>query len=567
MKALFKPLREVMGEADRGWFWIPLAAFFAAVIADITLPGLYMDAVNPDYMVPRMLGEKGLSSIWIMPGNLLFERWPLLPSLYHGSGMAWMGLPFYSVLGTDIYSIRLVHGIYGALILAAGLLLLRRLRVWWWLIGLIGLALALDPAFVFSFRTQFYITAAPMALMIASIYCLFSSDVGERKRPLMLSGLLVGLAIFGYFIYAFFVPAMAIAVYCWQTQKSSAHVEPVAAESGRRRVFVWSAGLMIGLLPYAVGFLLIAISKGSVASLVEYVGGLLGGLEVTKTSTGSMGRFEALWVYFLALVNHASQSSYWSLEVKPLYGANIKAFALLFLPLLFWAIAEWRTTVTRSSRLLLGLSVSFFVAASVFGARLGSHHFVPVFVLLHLAMAVALCEALRPSNALSWIGVRASLGARQWVGVVAMLALCYYNLNAQLWSRSQLRQTGGVGLYTDAINRLTADINANHRSAIHFMPDWGLWMPAVFLTGGKVDIVADENDRHARWLLCNGRAARWVLINGDIVARTAAITARLNWTVPKTEVWTQRDGRRAFDVVTYQPLAEQAERQRRCQSS
>lgn len=548
-----KALLQSFPRANAVWFWLPLAVFFTAVVTDIELPGLYMDAINPDYMVPRMLGSTALNSIWIMPGNLVLDRWPLLPSLYHGSGMAWIGLPFYALLGTDIFAVRLVHGMYGGLILAGGLMLLHRLGVWQWLVGLVGLAIALDPSFIFSFRTQFYINAAPMVLVICAIYLLHTGRVESKRRSMFWSGLLLGLAIFGYFIYAFFVPAMAIAVYFWCHDRHTRLVDDLNVRGGYPALLVWSAGLFVGLLPYAVGFVLMAINKGSFASFFEYVASLLNGLQVAKAHTDSMGRFEAVWTYFLGLVNHTAQSGYWTTGVQSQQGGVVKAVGLALLPPVLLLVAELRGTATRASRLLIGLSASFFLAASIFGARLGSHHFGPVMILLYLALSQTLFDALRSKLVPNWLSEQRDVNKGQLIAVSTLVLVCAYNLHAQLVSRDQLRQTGGTGLYSDAINRFAADINANHRSAIHFMPDWGIWMPTVFLTGGKVDIVGDENFKHARWLLCQNREARWVFVEGNRKERIESVTTRLDWDPPEVTSWRQRDGKVVFDVATFMP--------------
>jgi hypothetical protein len=367
------------------------------------------------------------------------------------------------------------------------------------------------------------------------------------------SGLLLGLAIFGYFIYAFFVPAMAIAVYFWCHDRHTRLVDDLNVRGGYPALLVWSAGLFVGLLPYAVGFVLMAINKGSFASFFEYVAGLLNGLQVAKAHTDSMGRFEAVWTYFLGLVNHTAQSGYWTTGVQSLQGGVVKAVGLALLPPVLLLVAELRGTATRASRLLIGLSASFFLAASIFGARLGSHHFGPVMILLYLALSQTLFDALRSKLVPNWLSEQRDVNKGQLIAVSTLVLVCAYNLHAQLVSRDQLRQTGGTGLYSDAINRFAADINANHRSAIHFMPDWGIWMPTVFLTGGKVDIVGDENFKHARWLLCQNREARWVFVEGNRKERIESVTTRLDWDPPEVTSWRQRDGKVVFDVATFMP--------------
>lgn len=56
---------------------IPLLLFAVLVSWNIELAGLYMDAVNPDYLVMRYLKPRGVSLPYC-------SVHPLMPSLYHG---------------------------------------------------------------------------------------------------------------------------------------------------------------------------------------------------------------------------------------------------------------------------------------------------------------------------------------------------------------------------------------------------------------------------------------------------------------------------------------------------
>lgn len=79
--------------------WLPFAAvaLVYAVVAThrINLPGIFADAINPDYLVARILSPDPQRSItWVLFGNsLLGDRAPVLISLYHGSQQFWLGLP------------------------------------------------------------------------------------------------------------------------------------------------------------------------------------------------------------------------------------------------------------------------------------------------------------------------------------------------------------------------------------------------------------------------------------------------------------------------------------------
>src|SRR4030095_8521917 len=94
---------------DRARRWVSECAPFALVAIayaivgshQIDLPGVYMDAVNPDYLTVRVLNWNGYPiPAWVLPGNYPFDHIALLTQLYHGMQQAWLGLPFFWLFGT-----------------------------------------------------------------------------------------------------------------------------------------------------------------------------------------------------------------------------------------------------------------------------------------------------------------------------------------------------------------------------------------------------------------------------------------------------------------------------------
>ena len=83
-----------------------------------------------------------------------------------------------------------------------------------WQAALACIALAVDPSFSYAFRTQSYITLAPAAWLLLSLYSLMRGSEGgpHHRRWLFASGLFYGWAVVAYFIYAFFLPALLLAV-------------------------------------------------------------------------------------------------------------------------------------------------------------------------------------------------------------------------------------------------------------------------------------------------------------------------------------------------------------------
>src|SRR5437868_15479429 len=87
------------------WRWWPflfvVAAYAVVALQQITLPGVYMDAVNPDYIAIGLLHSRGeVNVLWLMPGNWAWNRAPLLVVFHHLSQQMWLGLSFVWLFGT-----------------------------------------------------------------------------------------------------------------------------------------------------------------------------------------------------------------------------------------------------------------------------------------------------------------------------------------------------------------------------------------------------------------------------------------------------------------------------------
>lgn len=370
--------------------WLPFAAvaLVHAVVAThrIDLPGIFADAVNPDYLVARILYPEPQRSItWVLLGNsLLGDRAPVLISLYHGSQQFWLGLPLYAVFGTTVEGVRLVHATFALGVLAALYALLLRGGIPSWFAAAVGVALALDPSFSYAFRTQAYITMAPAAWLLLGVACLMRArDAREANatRWLFASGALCGLAAVGYFVWAFVLPAIAFAA--WHGMRGLPLRRPP--------VVTWTLGLAAGGAAYPLGYLLIARKLGSVSGMAAFV-------RDTQASLGAFGSVQPLdarlwhaWRMLDATVSTAWHSGImFGGDTLAIPGSGWKLAALVGLPYALWLLAEVRRRATPLLRLLVALPVSFVAMSLVFGDRLGGHHFVTLVPLCYAALGVSL---------------------------------------------------------------------------------------------------------------------------------------------------------------------------------
>ena len=73
--------------ASRWWPFLVVGAIWLVVATQqIDLPGVYMDAVDPDYLVVRLLNRHAQPiTAWLLGGNYLHGKVPVLITFYHGS--------------------------------------------------------------------------------------------------------------------------------------------------------------------------------------------------------------------------------------------------------------------------------------------------------------------------------------------------------------------------------------------------------------------------------------------------------------------------------------------------
>ena len=510
----------------------------------ITLPGIYMDAVNPDYLAVKLLNKHHESPLvaWVLPGNYLMgNRFPVLVSMYHGMQQLWLGLPLYALLGTGVSAIRLVHAAFGAGVLLGLCGLLRAAKVSPHVWALAATALATDPAFLYAFRTQSYITLAPVAWLLLSLSCLLLKRPNEYVR-VALSGLFFGLSVLGYFIYAFFAPAMLLALFHLRSRSSSGEQRPASSTAV---LGSWVLGIVFGCAYYVWGYALLARAEGGIAGLYQYFLNYQSRLQVLSTPLSWLERVEKSWeLLYYALTNSWNHAMIFG-ALEPLPFSGIKLLAILIFPTCVYVALFMRGERNFVLGVLIALFGSFFGFSLIFGDRLGGHHFIALLPIAYggLAVGAGRMHALAGSAARFFV-VR--LIPATVLGSVIMI-----NCAGQAREFGLLEQTGGVGLFSDAINRFADDLNNSPVKPLVVMPDWGLALPVTMLTAGTVATLEMVDVASVTRALCAGRDVTIALISGDRTARIARWQQELGWSAPIVKHYRQRDDTIVFDTVTF----------------
>lgn len=458
-------VRHLAGPA--GWFFV-LAIFWVGILRNVELPGLYMDAINPDYLAAFWLNPGISNPHWMIPAVGM----PTLGGLYHGMQNLYVGLLTYNVLGTSVTSARISQALFGAAIVLLVWLILRRSTDRPILAVALAVALATDIAFLGSFRTQSYIILSGQVWMLLAFYLVLRvvQDQQVTKWLLPLSGVSMGLAVYGYFVFLFFIPPLA----------AMAILGP-GGSGGMRRMVVWGGGLVVGMLPYVIGYMELVIALGGIKPFMEWIANALHGLNPIDGSPSYWEGVKDVLLY--ARLGLTGIGNEYLIVGEPVSAAlipwRVAGVALAGAICLLGAWLEWRRHRHQAWVLLVtaALPASYLLAAAWFGSRLSAHHFTVLVAVGYVMIGMAT----------GWLGTR--LAKRHFpalFGTLLALGLISTNLVHQNKVHARLVATGGVGLSTDALTSLSRMALTEKGRTVWFFPDWGFFMPFVFLTSNQV---------------------------------------------------------------------------------
>lgn len=496
--------------------------FGVGAVTDITVPGIYMDAVNPDYAVVGVLNTASTIQTWFLPGTLLFGRWPILGQIYHGALPFYLGLPSYALFGTGVTGIRLTNMIFGCLVILGVGTFLRAAGVRVLIASLCLMLLALDPGFLFSFRTQFYITLLPIAAVFFSAALIEARRTAPSPVVVFLAGLLAGIACYGYFIFIFLVPALALlALYRWRDAFWTAKL-------------FWIAGFCVGVVPYLIGVVAIMIATGGMHGFVALMCSYLLSLNVQGSPMSLLQRVDFFYYLLHGSILDIGPSLMMLHAVTPLQIPAWKLVLLLLVPGAAILSGLLRPGPIIGLLFILGLLAGFFVLVVVFGGRLWFHHAALLIPVLYAGLAlsferIAICFPTRSSSIV------------ETACVIILIPFLITNASDRQAVFLQLETTGGVGFSSDAIDHFAYD-SLREKGATHvFFPDWGAFMQFAMLTRGSIPYSTEFSVDEAKAVLCNGQNAEVVMMAGKSDDRLKQWNAALRWQAA-TSIYAQRDG-------------------------
>lgn len=467
--ALLGPLRR--GPLPLILAWIALAALLTwLALGNLEAPGVYFDeALCAHFAKDFLTGGAGHPDL---PGRTipLFGRpFPLYILGYLGALKSWMLLPGFAAFGVSPAVMRLTML---AWTLAGLLLLLLAARR---LLGLpaallAGFLLALDPSFYFISLCDWGPVVPGYLCRFAGLYLALRWWDGRRGRDLFLAGLAAGLGFFNKIDFAVLLAGCAVAL--------AVAGGPWLRRELRRRPaihFAWgAAGFLLGAAPM-------------LWSLPNVVRGLLAGGVAEKPGEAAEKLHTLVATldgsYFYRLIDQGGAFARMYDTAAPFRSpfGLLAALALAYLAAAAWR--SWRRGSPDRLAAFLALGTALVLLGTwLLPGAVRIHHWTLVYPLPHLALAAAAARLWR-QPAGSQPGPRAAPRGLRALAAVALAAALGGHLLALHATRRLIAETGGRGLWSNALDRFAAEVRTR-RDLTLVSYDWGFYENLALLTDG-----------------------------------------------------------------------------------
>jgi hypothetical protein len=479
---------------------ISVILFALLMFSNLYKLGIYPDAINNDYIAVRILHPSRQSFAVVLPGNLIWSCLPVLAGgIYYGSLQAYLAVPFI-IFGSSVATFVFSHFVLGAL-----LLLVAFFFVAWGSkctpIAVCAVALmGLDPAYIFTWRTQAYITTFPATFILLALWLILKADDRtDRRRLYALSGGLMGVAFWGYFIHIFFVPGIVLSI-GWRNRL---HPRQAAILIG-----FFSLGLCCGAIFYFIGYILYFKQLGLWGG-IEWMRRALADTPQLKAAGAELSLPDRL-LYSFSMLRLALTGEFHDIMIFGGGGDSLLQdvkMAIFILTSLFGIpFALGNDRASRALRLVGACILSFLAISLLFGRGLWAHHFCALLPLFYAAFALA---GARIANAagLSWKKYANTAAAA--VSVVLLFA----NVSAYSQFSRRISQDQAAKLYSPAVNDYPLLAKDQFPNYTHVFMSWGIALPFVYLTDGNVPAVealTPAFDRGLKTAVCSGKPYKLV---------------------------------------------------------
>lgn len=225
--------------------------------------GLYLDAVNPDYLSVQLLNKNTHYFSMSLPGIGL----PLLGQIYHGTITMFISMAVILLTGTtSTIQLYITNCLYGTLAVYILYILLLKTGANKKTSFAACFLLLLSPNLTAAYVTQYYIELPGIIFSLLMFYFLIewkSSSTVDYKKLLM-AGVWGGLAIYSYFNFLFFFPFVFLIV-----MKASRNTGDFKLS---KNIFTLLSGYALGCTPYILGYIsLVLLAVENLPVKIRYI--------------------------------------------------------------------------------------------------------------------------------------------------------------------------------------------------------------------------------------------------------------------------------------------------------
>lgn len=499
-----------------------ISIYLAIASQSLSQPAIYMDEINPDFLAVKMLTPQSQTETWTLPGNFFWDRFPLLSgSPYGGNVNAYLEFPFYYFFGGNLDSFRWSHMFVAIAIIILFFTLIAQVSRSAVVAAVAALALAVDPAFVFAFRTQGCALTYPVLLTLGGILVCYRERTSLRR--FIVAGLLFGLSAWWYFVYFFTMPGLVLSVYLRNPHQASLRNRIRVSRLQWKNPAAVVGGIVLGGMLYVIAYASLANSLGGVGPFLSWLKGFVFGMNRTRKPAGA----ENFALLGMAELVHVAKSCWvlikgeWIWEVMfGLWhddaGQYLKAAAFLCLPIAAYIYLRSRSRANPDVRNAFSMStfaaISYLICCIPFGGYLAAHHYHPVLVLAYVIAGISVAILLDSTKHKAVL-----------FGIPA-IALIVCNLIATQAVVRQLRDTGGAYYYSHVVTDYAEQEAKSTDSTPHVFMDWGGMLQFIYLTEGRIptyDVYRITSWGHVplRQALCQFPVTKLVFVGDNATAR------------------------------------------------
>jgi len=533
-------------------FYVYYGVITIAVLLNVirlgNLPGLYMDAVNPDYFAVQLLHPSD-NPILIVP----YIGVPLLGQVYHGTITTWVSAIVILITGqTSVLQLHIANAVYGIIICILLFRLFLRIKIHRYISAGIVLLLATSPNLFSMYCTQLYIELPGICFTLITIWKLMDWNTSLKNIDLLMAGVLAGLAFYSYFNYLFCLPGYIIAIIYYTQQKSR--------ETITINCRVALTGFILGASPFAIGYLGYALTMLPLSNALKCVillsfsvvgyGICIGyyKMQVSKQWDFERKNFATFSYFGVSILFALIVIIYFRQKIAHVFSLLNVVGNKAGLGQKLWMLLDDTNQIlcnTMAENLLLGKPVSIFtdivkyvlVALLVVTVilifrkkvqRIKVKIFMSIFIslLLYYTFSMILASRMQPQHFVMMLFAEYALlaitidivmdvitvsfrhdillkrfGCILFIGGIA---LNFINQNVII---DKLVQSGGYRLYTEDLNKLAEDAKnnlSNGGKELYIFPEWGFISGFDYLTMNKVRYITKIDAEYCQKMLEQG---------------------------------------------------------------